>query len=36
MGPVLFVLLVLSTLGVCALTFPAFVSDPCVGIFFTS
>lgn len=32
MGPVLFNALVFSILGVWALTFPAFVSEPCVGI----
>lgn len=30
----LFLIVDFSILGVCALTFPAFVSEPCVGIVF--
>jgi hypothetical protein len=32
--PVRFLIVDFSILGVCALTFPAFVSEPCVGICF--
>jgi hypothetical protein len=32
--PVFFFSVLFSILGVCALTFPAFVSEPCVGICF--